>query len=161
MWFSQNLPLSPAWISVHAPEGAYIGPIYHPWGLNVFSVLRLWQVPLTKGCSFSGGSRIWRKGGARGFGSLPPRFFGYILANLEDFLKNLAKIGGCYDRVSLILPIYVRTVALRRAWRAFYVPAGGGGVRAHPTHPPSLRPCHKPHLSVILVFLILDMHLWN
>ena len=43
MWFSQNLPLSPAGISVHALEGAYIRPIYHPWGLNVFSVLGLWQ----------------------------------------------------------------------------------------------------------------------
>ena len=33
------------------------------------------------------------RGGARGFGGLPPRFFGYILANLEDFLKYLAKIA--------------------------------------------------------------------
>ena len=28
--------------------------------------------------------------GARSFGSLPPRFFGYIFAILGDFLKNLA-----------------------------------------------------------------------
>ena len=29
--------------------------------------------------------------------------------------------------VSLILPIYVRPLALRGAWRTFHVPAGGGG----------------------------------
>ena len=30
-----------AWISVHALEGAYIGPIYYPCGLIVLSVLGL------------------------------------------------------------------------------------------------------------------------
>ena len=70
----------------------------------------------TRGCSISGRSRMWRKGRAH-----RPRFFGYILANLGDFLKNLAKIGGWCHWVSFILPIYVRTVALRWAWRTFYV----------------------------------------
>ena len=34
------------------------------------------------------------RGDARNFEGLPPRFFWYILANLGDFLKNLAKIGS-------------------------------------------------------------------
>ena len=128
MWFSQKPPLSLSWMSVHALEGTFISSL----GLNVFSESGLWQlVPSTRGCSISGGSRIWRKGGAQGW---------YILANLGDFLNNLAKIGGggaCCHLVILILPIYVRTLALRWAWRTFYVPAGrGGGCASAPSAPP-------------------------
>ena len=58
MRFSQNLPLSPAWISVHAQKGTYIGPIP---GDSMVSVsvpgIRTVTVPPTRGCSISGGSR--------------------------------------------------------------------------------------------------------
>ena len=129
MWLSQNLPLSPAWISVHAVEGAYRGPI-SSMGIQCVQCIRTVTVPPMRGFN-----QWWiqdlKKGGAQGFGGLPPRFLGYILANLGDFLKNSAKIGGgggaCCYCVSFILTIYVQTLALRWAWRTFYVPAGGGG----------------------------------
>ena len=103
MYFSQNLtestPLScldKCACSRRRIYRAYIIP-----GDSMYSVsvpgIRTATMPPTRCCSISGGSRIWRKGCALGFGGLPPIIFGYSLANLGDFLKNLAKIGRGRD----------------------------------------------------------------
>ena len=76
MRFSQNLPLSPVWISVHAQDGAYIGPTYHPWGLNVFSVLGL-SSDAHEGLQYQWRIQDLKKGGRTGF---------WVLKCLQDFL---------------------------------------------------------------------------
>ena len=77
---------------MRAVEGAYRGPI-SSMGIQCVQCIRTVTVPPMRGCN-----QWWiqdlKKGGAQGFGGLPPRFLGYILANLGDFLKNSAKIGG-------------------------------------------------------------------
>ena len=55
----------------------------------------------------SGGSKIWKRGSARGFGGLPTIFFWWISANLGNSLKYLAKIrgeGGGGGRLLRLLP---------------------------------------------------------
>ena len=79
---------------MHALEGIHRAYIYHPWGLNVYSVLGLWH------CRPQG------------------------------------------VKVSLILPIYVRTLAL--GW-TFYVPAGGCARTQRTPQPTALNKCHTLH----------------
>ena len=129
MWFSQNLPLSPAWISVHSLEGAYTGLIYHPWGLNVFSVLGLWQCR-PRGVTVLVADPGSEERGRTMFWGLAP--------------KSLAKIGGEGRLLPLSILDFTNLCAnlgLEVAWRTFHVPAGeGGGCERTQRTPPSLRP---------------------
>ena len=144
MWFSQNLPLSPVWISVHALEGAYIGHIYHPWGLNVFSVLGLWQCRLRGVAVSVADPGCEERGGRTGFWGLAPKIFWVHLSQFRGLFKEFDKNRGCCHWVSLILPIYVLTVALRWAWRTFY-------VSAHPP-PPAYGPVSCWQASITSIF---------
>ena len=81
---------------------------------------------------------------------LVPKIFWVHFSQFGALFKELAKIGGgggaCCHCVSFILPIYVQTLALRWAWRTFYVPAGGGGgcerTQRAPPQPTALH-CNK------------------
>ena len=67
---------------------------------------------------------------------LPPRIYPQPFSTMAYISSLRTQCVQCIRTVNL--PIYVRTLALRWAWRTFYVPAGGGGCE--PNTPPSLRP---------------------
>ena len=68
-------------------------------GIKCVQCIRTVTVPSMRGCSslsvVDPGSE---EGGAQGFGGLPPRFLGYILANFKEFDGN--RWGGGVSAVT-------------------------------------------------------------
>ena len=119
--------------------------IYRAYISSLFSVLGLWQCRprgvavsvADPGCEERGG------GGVRGFWGLPPRFFGYILANLGDFLKNLAKIEGGGRLLPRSILDCINLCADRGLEVGLADPlcsSGGGGGASTPNAPPAYGP---------------------
>ena len=128
MWFSQNLPLSPAWISVHAPEGAYIRAYISYLGTQCVQCIRTVTVPPTRGCSISG-SRMWRKGRAH-------RVFWVHFRQFRGFFKEFGENRGLLPMSILDFTDLCADRGLEVGLADLLCHSGGGGGASAPNAPP-------------------------
>ena len=136
MWFSQNLPLSPAL------EGAYIGPIYHPWGLNVFSVLGLWQCS-PRGVEVSvADPGCEERGGRTRFWGLAPKIFWVHFSQFRGLFKEFGEKRGLLPLSILDFTNLCADRGLEVGLEDLLCPSGGGGGANATNAPPS--PAYDP-----------------